>query len=175
MMNARKPVIAAVAAALLAWGASSAIAASDTQAPETPSAATAPMQRGYMNPQKWQQRQAERAQALKAKLQLTDAQLPAWDALQKAMQLPTHARIDRDDMRKLTTPERIDRMRAVHEQRAAEADRRGEAIKTFYAQLTPEQQKVFDAQAMHGPRMGHDGRHGARHRGGAGQPGAAAS
>lgn len=175
MMNARKPVIAAVAAALLVWGASSAIAASDTQAPETSSVATAPMQRGQMNPQKWQQRRAERAQALKAKLQLTDAQQPAWDALQKAMQPPTHARINRDDMRKLTTPERIDRMRVLHQQRAAEADRRGEAIKTFYAQLTPEQQKVFDAQAMHGPRTGHGGRHGARHHSGASQSGAAAS
>jgi len=164
MMNARTPVIAAVAAALLAWGAGNAIAASDAQAPAASAAASAPMHRGHMNPEKWQHKRAERAQALKQKLQLTDAQQPAWDAFQKAMQPQAHARLDRTELRKLTTPERIDRMRALREQRAAEADQRGQAVKTFYAQLTAEQQKVFDAQAMHGPRAEQGARHGMRHR-----------
>ena len=52
-------------------------------------------------------------------------------------------------MEKLTTPERIDRMRALRAQQAAEADRRGEATKTFYAALTPEQQKTFDSRGQH--------------------------
>jgi hypothetical protein len=30
-------------------------------------------------------------------------------------------------------------------------DKHGEATKVFYATLTPEQQKVFDATAMQGP------------------------
>ena len=168
MMNARTPVIAAVAAALLAWGAAPVWAATDAQAPAAATAAPAPMPRGRMDPAQWQQRRAERAQALKQKLQLTDAQQPAWDAFQKAMQPPARARLDRAELRKLTTPERIDRMHALREQRAAEADQREQAIKTFYAQLTPEQQKVFDAQAMPGQNGMQGARHGGRRHGGPG-------
>ena len=88
----------------------------------------------------------------------------------------------RQDMDKLTTPERIDRMRAMRAQHAAEADRRGEATKAFYATLTPEQQKTFDAQAHRGRPMGGmrggEGRHGhgdhhGGMRGGEGRPGPA--
>ena len=74
------------------------------------------------------------------------------------------ARLERGDMEKLTTPERIDRMRTLRSERMAEADRRGEAAKAFYATLTPEQQKTFDAQAHRGRPMGGmrggEGRHG---------------
>ena len=59
-------------------------------------------------------------------------------------------------------------MRAMRAQQAAEAERRGEATKTFYAALTPEQQKTFDSRGQNmrgkgGQRSdwGHDnGRHG---------------
>jgi hypothetical protein len=66
------------------------------------------------------------------------------------------------DMSKLTTPERIDKMKEMRAQRmgemAAEMDKRGAATKTFYAALTPEQQKLFDAHEMNGHGMkGHDG------------------
>jgi Spy/CpxP family protein refolding chaperone len=47
----------------------------------------------------------------------------------------------------------------------AEADRRGEAAKAFYATLTPEQQKTFDAHTLRQHRKdGHRGgdRHGMR-------------
>lgn len=116
--------------------------------------------------------QAKRLAALKGQLQLTAAQEPAWTAFTTALQPGQRpARLDHKDMDKLTTPERIDRMRALRAQHAAEADRRGEATKTFYAALTPEQQKTFDAQARPGHRMagmkgmkgdgeGRHGRHG---------------
>ncbi|UCU99302.1 Spy/CpxP family protein refolding chaperone [Acidovorax radicis] len=129
---------------------------------------------------------------LKAQLKLTAAQEPAWTSFTTAMQPDERParldRLDRKEMDKLTTPERIDRMRALRAQHAAEADRRGEATKTFYATLTPEQQKTFDAQAHRGMRMGgmkgmdgmkgaeghrrgqHDHR-GDMHRGGEGKPG----
>ncbi|KRD21953.1 MULTISPECIES: Spy/CpxP family protein refolding chaperone [Acidovorax] len=109
---------------------------------------------------------AQRMAALKGQLKLTAAQEPAWTAFTAAMQPGERtARLDHKDMDKLTTPERIDRMRALRAQHAAEADRRGEATKTFYAALTPEQQKTFDAQAHRGHRMGGmkgegEGRHG---------------
>ncbi|WP_236748699.1 Spy/CpxP family protein refolding chaperone [Acidovorax carolinensis] len=106
---------------------------------------------------------AQRIDALKAQLKLTPAQEPAWTAFTAAMQPSERpARLDRtmdrNEMDKLTTPERIDRMRALRAQYAAEADRRGEATKTFYAALTPEQQKTFDAQAQ--PMRGKGGHRG---------------
>ena len=94
-------------------------------------------------------RMAQRMADFKEKLQLSPAQQPAWDNLAAAMQPgERHARLDREGMEQLTTPERIDRMRAMRIQRAAEADSRGEVVKTFYATLTPAQQKTFDAQTQ---------------------------
>lgn len=123
------------------------------------------------------QRHAKHLAELKAQLKLTAAQEPAWTSFTTALQPGERpARLDRQDMDKLTTPERIDRMRALRAQHAAEADRRGEATKAFYAALTPEQQKTFDAQAHRGHHMGGmkggKGRHG-DHGGAGGKPGPA--
>lgn len=109
-----------------------------------------------------QARMAQRANAFKAQLKLTPEQEPAWTAFMAAMQPAQRtARLDPADMEKRTTPERIDRMRALRAQYAAEADRRGEATKTFYAALTPEQQKTFDARAQQMHRKdGWRGHHG---------------
>ncbi|MBP3979377.1 Spy/CpxP family protein refolding chaperone [Acidovorax sp. JG5] len=139
-------------------------------APAMPPAAGASAEQAHKPGDRQERRQAHMAQridALKAQLKLTPAQEPAWTAFTTAMQPAERpARLDRTmdrkEMEKLTTPERIDRMRALRAQHAAEADRRGEATKTFYAALTPEQQKTFDAQAqrMHGmhSKGGHGGK-----------------
>jgi periplasmic protein CpxP/Spy len=60
-------------------------------------------------------------------------------------------------MEKLTTPERIDKMRAMRVQRDTEMDKRADATKAFYATLNAEQKKIFDAEAMN--RGGHHGEH----------------
>jgi hypothetical protein len=116
----------------------------------------------------WQEKRAERrAQhlaALKSKLAITPAQEGAWTQFVQAMQPRSDfARLDRSTMQSLSTPERIDRMRAQRAQRDAAMDARGDAIKAFYAQLQPEQQKTFDSQhaGMAGERMHRgQGRHG---------------
>jgi len=127
----------------------------------------------------WQQKHAERQAQLKAKLAITPAQEGAWTSFTQAMQPRSDfARLDRQAMQKLTTPERIDRMRALRAQRDAAMDARADAIKTFYAQLQPEQQKTFDRMSEHmGERMGGNrqqhmqGRHGhGPMRQGGGQP-----
>jgi Spy/CpxP family protein refolding chaperone len=46
-------------------------------------------------------------------------------------------------------------MLAMSEARRARMAERAQAIKAFYAQLTPEQQGVFDAEAMPDRRRGH--------------------
>jgi periplasmic protein CpxP/Spy len=119
---------------------------------------------------------AQRLAALKDQLQLTAAQEAAWTTYASALQPgERYARMDRKDMEQLTTPERIDRMRALRAQRSAEADRRGEATKAFYATLTPQQQKTFDTKAHRGGhyRHGQAGEH--RHSGGAAKAGAPAA
>ncbi|MFT4243431.1 MAG: Spy/CpxP family protein refolding chaperone [Acidovorax sp.] len=101
---------------------------------------------------------AQRLANLKAKLQLTPAQEPAWTTFTAALQPAERpAPPDPKEWRQLTTPERIDRMRAQRTQRATEADRRDEATKAFYAALTPEQQKTFDAQPPRPPHRGRPG------------------
>ena len=109
--------------------------------------------------QRWAERHAPRQAQLKAALQLTAAQEGAWATYTAAMQPPAQRppRMDRAQMAQLTTPQRIDRMQAMQAERQQFMTQRMDAIKAFYAQLTPEQQKVYDQQAM---RHGKGGRHG---------------
>jgi protein CpxP len=104
----------------------------------------------------WEQRQAE----LKAKLQLTPAQEPAWNAFVQGMKMPAKPLaqpVDRDALAKMSTPERLDKMNAAHEANLAAMQthikQRTEATRTFYGQLSADQQKVFDAQTL--PEQGH--------------------
>jgi periplasmic protein CpxP/Spy len=109
-----------------------------------------------MDPAKMQERMAKRQAALKQKLQLSPGQEGAWNAWTAAMKPGDFKRPERGEFDKLTTPERIDRMRAMRDQHIAQMDKRAEATKAFYATLTPEQKKTFDAEMAHG-------RHGRRH------------
>jgi periplasmic protein CpxP/Spy len=127
---------------------------------------------GKHDPAKMQARVAKRQAALKEKLKITSAQEPAWTAFTAAMKPPANAMRDRHaqhaELQKLPTPERIDKMRALRTQHMAEMskvmEQRGDATKTFYAALTPEQKKTFDAEAaQRGGRHGGD-HHGGKHR-----------
>ncbi len=115
-----------------------------------------------------QERMAKRLGELKQKLQVTSAQEGAWTAWTAALAPTKLQRPDRAEFAKLTTPERIDRMRAVRAQRNADLDKKMDATKTFYAALSAEQKKTFDAQGMRflrggkrGPMGGHGRHHGA--------------
>ena len=123
------------------------------------------MRHGPMDPAEMQAMKAKRQAALKETLKITAAQEGAWATFISTMQPSADMQKRRMEMRaeldKLTTPERIDKMRALRAQRDAEMDKRAGATKTFYAALSPEQQKVFDAQRM--GRGGHGGGHGRRH------------
>ena len=58
-----------------------------------------------------------------------------------------------DDFANLTTPERLDRMAAMMSEHMAkhqaEFQKHAEAIKAFYAVLSPEQRRAFDALPPH--------------------------
>lgn len=146
------------------------VASAQMPPPAAPAQATAgeapaPMQQRMAERQKkMAEHHAKRQAELKAALKLSPAQEGAWTQFSTAMQRPAmgqRQRMDRDEMAKLTTPQRIDRMQQFQAERDAQMKQRGDAVKTFYAQLTPEQQKVFDERAMRHGRGDHkrDGRH----------------
>jgi periplasmic protein CpxP/Spy len=112
------------------------------------------MREHRMDSAKMQEHMAKRQAALKQKLQITPAQEGAWATWTASMKPGEFKRPERGEFEKLTTPERIDRMRALREQHLAQMDKRAEATKTFYAGLTPEQKKTFDAETARGPRGG---------------------
>lgn len=99
-----------------------------------------------------QQKMAERQAALKTELQLTPAQEPAWNAFIARTQ--TQARParqgNREDWSKLTTPQRLDKMQAMKVERDTAMAQRVDAIKSFYASLNADQQKVFDSKHLSG-------------------------
>lgn len=154
----------------------------------TPSAANAPTQTapkaehghgmmGQHHADKMNAWRTHQQAALKAKLQLTPAQEGAWTAFTASWQPMAGHHADRQghkaqmaELSKLPTPERIDRMRALHTQHAnemnAQMDKRSDATKALYAALTAEQKKVFDAETARmmsgggrGPGGGHEGGH----------------
>ena len=144
----KSPLIAALSAgaalSVMAAGATFA----QSPAPAAPAAAQKPMKR--------QHDPAAHAQRLRDTLQLTPAQEPALQAFVAAHEQHRGDRMgrrgQRDGMRNLTTPQRLDRMGQRMIERQRDFATHAEAVKRFYAQLTPTQQKAFDA--MHQGRGG---------------------
>jgi len=100
---------------------------------------------------------ARMADRLRAVLQLQPNQDPALNAFLDALKPPAG---DRDAMRKdraaderATTPERLDRMLARMDARRNRIAQIASATKTFYAQLSPAQQRAFDASMPLGRGM----------------------
>jgi hypothetical protein len=134
------------------------------QAAQAGPAASAPKAHKY-DPAKRAERINKRLADLHAKLQLSQGQEYAWSQFAATFQPPATPpqRPDRAAFEAMTTPERIDQMRAMRDRRQVEMDRRAEATKAFYAQLTPEQKKTFDAESLRMFKRGHGGMH--RHHG----------
>ncbi len=166
-MKTIRTLAPALAAALcLSIGGVAVVYAQDAGAPP---AAGAQDGRGHWDPaamkQRWEARKAEHAKMLHDALNIRPDQEAAFQTFIASMD--RHGEHGMGDHRMhggaagehhdLTTPERLDRM----QKRLAERDQRFEqhaaAVKTFYAALSPEQQRTFDALAkMHG-RGGHGG------------------
>lgn len=107
----------------------------------------------HMSQGKMEEMHAKRSAELKAKLKITAAQEANWTAFSNAMKPPAQAAkpaMDRAELAKLPTPERLDKMKALRTEhmasRNAEMEQRDQAVKTFYATLTAEQKKVFDGE-----------------------------
>lgn len=147
------------------------VAQADTAAkPAAPTAEQRDQKRAERHAQ-MQKRMAERQAAFKAELKLTPEQEPAWNAFIARTQPQAGAmphQGTREDWSKLTTPQRLDKMQALKAERDAAMAKRVDAIKSFYAVLNADQQKVFDSKHLGGfqragMHRGHRGEH--RHHG----------
>jgi Spy/CpxP family protein refolding chaperone len=154
MNTSRSIIVAFLAASSIALGVSAAVAGGHDR-----------HGRGYCNfhGKAGQGNLQERFQAyqerLRKALKLTAAQEPAWTTFiqkttPKANDLP-HP--DPEAFRKLSTPERAEKLLEFSKQRQAFLSERLGALKTFYAVLTPEQKQVFDDY-----HSGSRGKHGKR-------------
>ena len=115
--------------------------------------------------------EAERAKRLAEALQLRPDQDGALHAYLNALKPPHDMDGDHmgaagkghDDMAAMTTPDRLDHMLAHFDKMRERMVARVAATKAFYAQLSADQQKAFDAMGGgfghgdHGDRGGHDG------------------
>lgn len=94
---------------------------------------------------KFRERMEKRQAALHDKLNLAQDQEAAWKAFTAAMTSIGHAqRPARGDWANLSAPERMERMLERSNQRQQRMASRLAAVKNFYSQLAPEQQKIFN-------------------------------
>ena len=168
MNTIRKSLIIGMTVLSLGAVGSSAFAA-DTPAPGRHGQALTQEQRAAKAAErqaKFKEMVAKHQAALHDKLKLTAAQEPAWNAFVAASAPKLHAaRPDRAALAQLSAPERAEKRLEMRKQMIAQHETHLAALKTFYAQLTPEQQKTFDeaTKRHHGRGHGHGGAHGRGH------------
>lgn len=96
-------------------------------------------------PEQIKERIAKRQTELHDKLKLNANQESAWKTYVASMApAASGKRPDRAEWEKLSVPERMEKQLARMNEREARMTSRLAAIKTFYATLTPEQQKIFN-------------------------------
>ncbi|KAF1050136.1 Spy/CpxP family protein refolding chaperone [Xylophilus sp.] len=108
---------------------------------------------------------ARKLDVLKTRLQLTPQQEGAWAQYTAAIRPAAPPadgarRFDPREFEKLTTPERLGRLRALRQEHSARAEQHEQAVRTFYAALNPAQKKVFDLESLphhHHPDFHHGG------------------
>lgn len=125
----------------------------------------APRQHPYaetkFDPVKRAERIEQHQQKLHDALKLSANQEAAWNTYIAAIK-PRQpvGRADRVSLKELNAPQRLEKQLEFSKARIAHQETRLQALKTFYATLTPEQQKVFDEHTAGGKRHFHGQRRG---------------
>ena len=99
-------------------------------------------QHGNFDKEKCAEHMQKRQAHLHDQLKLSADQEPAWKAFSEKIKPVPGERPNHEELAALKAPER---MAAMMKQREARMTEHVAAVKEFYAVLTPEQQKVFDA------------------------------
>ena len=94
------------------------------------------------------ERLAKRQAALHDKLGLSTMQEAAWKTYTEKLQAVAPTVPSTAPIATTTAPERADRMVAFLQTAQQRAATRAQAVKEFYAVLSPEQQKIFDSQTQ---------------------------
>jgi protein CpxP len=110
-----------------------------------PLLANADCERGHWDKTRHSEFMEKRQNALHDKLGLSASQEAAWnDFIVKSKPDEHRTRPDWSELSRLSTPDRLDHMLAMMKERQQAMESHVKAVKAFYAQLTPEQQKIFD-------------------------------
>lgn len=101
------------------------------------------------DPAKMQEHMDQRAQRMHDALKITPAQESAWQAYLSALKanMPQRGQFDRAAFKQMPAPERMEKRIEMSRNHITRMESNLAATKTFYAQLTPEQQKIFDEKA----------------------------
>ena len=138
--------------AALAFGACAAVLSAPTFAYRGGCMSDGPMG-GKFADGRFADRMKQHQQRLHDALKLTPEQETAWTKLQESHPFMGHAMQSAPvDWAKMTAPERADKMLELQKQHQDAMAKHVAAMKDFYAQLTPEQKKVFDEQTLMGRR-----------------------
>ena len=115
--------------------------------------------------EKQEARHLKHLEELKVFLQLQATQEAAWNEFSGIMKIPMKrpSPMQKSEVEKLSTPERIDKMMAFKAERDTDMNQKMAATKKFYASLTPVQQKVFDTHTQKFMEKGPMGHHGKMH------------
>ena len=154
-----------IGATVLSLGSSAFLANAQTTPIEksTPDRAATGCHKGHAakSPERMKEKIAKRQAELQDKLNLNASQQSAWN-LHTAAITPsgTWKRPDRAAWQNLSAPERMEKQLAMMLEKQARMTSRLAATKTFYATLSPEQQKIFNDNSMRGQRHGHHHGHG---------------
>lgn len=101
-------------------------------------------------------RAAQRLASLKTQLALEPQQEAAWQTFTAVLGAERlDHRSAREDLAKLSTPARLDKLQELRKQRETKLNELDAATRTFYSQLKPEQQAKFDDSSRRfwrGPR-----------------------
>jgi hypothetical protein len=111
----------------------------------------APQQKSFhhLDPAQRDAMMAKRQQELHDKLKLQSNQEAAWQRFATALKPgPRPEFPSRDAIAKMSAPDRMDLELKHLKQHEIMMGQRLDALKAFYAQLTPEQKKTFDAETM---------------------------
>lgn len=103
------------------------------------------------DPVKMQERMDQHAKRLHDALKITPAQEGAWQAYLSALKsnMPQRGQFERAAFKDMPAPERMEKRIEMAKNHIARMEANLAATKTFYAALTPEQQKLFDEKAGH--------------------------
>jgi len=106
-----------------------------------------------MDPEQWKERIAQKQADLYTKLKLSPNQEGAWKAYTAATMknMPPAKPKALEEFEKLSAPERMQKMLDRMKERQARMEEHLKAVKSFYATLTPEQQKIFDIETLPKP------------------------